>query len=157
MNTTASTRLLVAVTVIGAAFGTIAVYMNLKPVFAQDGGDSAEMVASIIALHEQKITMLERVLEEAKQRRRKGPGSKSDVIAAELALAEVHIDIAVLQDRRGTIVEQLHVILGLHEEHLDLVRREFNAGVRNRDDLLELELAVIDTRIRILQAEANDV
>jgi len=156
MNTIASTRLLVAVTVIGVAFGTIAVYINLKPAFAQERDDTAEMDARIIALHEQKINLLEKAVADLEDSAHEGRISYSSLIPVEVVLAEARIELAVMQDRRDTIAEHLRAILGLHGRALKDERIKLELGRGSPRDLLEQELAVIDTRVRILQVEAND-
>lgn len=157
MKTMAWTKLHVgSAALIGIILCTAAVHMTWKPVFAQDGAGTAETDVRIVALQNQKIALLEKAIEDLEDSARAGISSLSSVMAAKVSLAEARIDLAVLQARNDTIVEQLRVILSLQERALEdeRMRREFGRG--SRRDLLEQEVAAIDTRIRILQVEAND-
>ena len=78
MKTKSWTKLHVGSAVsIGIVLGMAAVYMTWRPVFAQDGAATAETDARIVALQNQKITLLENVMEDLELSRRAGTSSLS--------------------------------------------------------------------------------
>ena len=157
MKTKSWTKLHVGSAVsIGIVLGMAAVYMTWRPVFAQAGAGGTETDAQIVALQKQKIVLLEDGLEWHEVKAAAGRITSAELLLVKVALAEARIDLAVLQAGRDTIAEQLRVILSLQEMALEDERVRFKAGMSSRRDLLELEVAAIDTRIRILQVEADD-
>ena len=79
----------------------------------------------------------------------------SELNVVNVAVAEARIDLAVFQGQQDTVVEQLREILRLQELSLKALNLLIEMGARSPHDLSELEIAVIDTRIRILQSGAD--
>ena len=111
--------------------------------------DNAQTSRDIVGMYQEIIKLRQRVLDGTKLGIEVGRASLMELIDATVELSEARIQLAQFQGNHDAVVEELRNIVKCYTEMKKSFQRKVDAGERRRVDIDELEIALLEARIRL--------
>ncbi len=111
--------------------------------------DNAQASRDIVGMYQEIIKLRQRFLDSTKLFVIAGDASLEDLIDATVQTSEARIQLAQFQGRQDAVVEELRNIVKFYTEMKKSFQREVDAGMRTMMDIDELEIALLEARIRL--------
>jgi hypothetical protein len=118
-----------------------------KPVLGspQTNEDIIEMYQELINLRQRDLAEQLRLLEY-------GRGDLSGFTKAKAKLSETRIQLAKFQDKHDIVVRELQNIVQFYSEASEQLKREVDKGQKPRMHLCEIEIELLEAKIRVAKA-----
>lgn len=118
---------------------------------------NARTKKDIIGMYQEIVKLRQRVLEGAKMGLTIGRANLADLIEPTVKLSEARIQLAQFQGNRDAVLEELRSIIKRYTDLKESLQRQVDVGLRRRDDIVELEIALLQTRIRLAKTTQETI
>jgi PBP1b-binding outer membrane lipoprotein LpoB len=108
--------------------------------------------AEIIKLQEEVVKLCQKILDDTQIKLDNAQASLTDLANARQKLADAKIKLAQFQDRQDLVIEELQNLLQFYITTRGRLVEQLEAGKIKARELYELEIALIETNIRLSQA-----
>jgi len=124
----------------------------------KDNKTSSSSPASeeIIKLYQELIELRQQEVVQAKRRFEVGQGNLTELAKAEIKAAEARIQLAQLQDKNDTVIEELQNLIKSVTEIRNSLQKELQAGIISPDATIEIDARLLELKIllaRIIQEQ----
>ena len=142
--------LLVCVLILTIALaGCVSVYSENETEISQKDktrNEIIQMQREIVSLRQQNLADQEKMSEY-------GRGNIADFMKARSNLSEARIKLAKFQDRRKAVISELENLIQTYSDMRESLQKEITAGQRPTGDLNDLEIAILEAKIRLAKAK----
>jgi len=103
----------------------------------------------IVKMYQEIIKIHQQAIEDTKLRINFGTGTWSDLVDLEIEAAEIRIQLTEFLDQKEIVIEELGKIIQSLTEIRKQLAREVNAGQRPLSGLNEIDIRLLETKIRL--------
>ncbi len=107
----------------------------------------------IIQLYQEIITLRQQVLADMEKSLEYGRGDVTDYMDARTKLTEARIELAQYEGRPDAVIKEFENIIQLYSEMNESLQKEIAAGQRPSRDLYEVDIAILEAKIRLAKAK----
>jgi PBP1b-binding outer membrane lipoprotein LpoB len=108
--------------------------------------------AEIIKLQEEVVKLRQRILDDTQTKLDNAQASLTDLADAKQKLADAKIKVAQYQDRQDLVIEELQNLVQFYINTRGKLVEDLEAGKIKAKELYEIEIALIETNIRLSEA-----
>jgi len=106
----------------------------------------------IIKLQSEIVKLCQRILDDTQIKMENAQASLADLADAKQKLTDAKIKLAQLQDKQDVVIEELQNLIQFYVTTRGQLVEQLEAGKIKARELYELEIALIETNIRLNQA-----
>ena len=114
--------------------------------------DNAQANDDIIGMYQDIIKLRQKVLADNVKLSEYGRGSGVEFVDAKVKVSEARIQLARLKGQQDVVIVELRNIVKLYTELKEALGNEIKAGQRSMKNVYEMEIRILEAKIRLARA-----